>query len=58
MLMVDCPHCGKPFPAAIQDQRTFAMMRVKRLPERCPSCLHAFHFAKAEYRYVPDEGPS
>jgi hypothetical protein len=58
MLILDCPHCGKSFPAAIQDERAFEAMRVERLPERCPSCLHGFHFTKAEYRYVPDEGPT
>jgi hypothetical protein len=57
MLMVDCPHCGKSFSAAIQDERTFAMMRVERLRECCPSCFHGFRFTKAEY-YVPDEGPT
>jgi endogenous inhibitor of DNA gyrase (YacG/DUF329 family) len=58
VLMVDCPHCGKSFPAAIQDDRTFEMMRVERLLERCPSCFHASRFTKAEYHRVPDEGPN
>ena len=58
MLILDCPHCAKSFPAAIQDQRTFETMRFERMLERCPSCFHAFRFTKAEYRYVPDEGPS
>jgi hypothetical protein len=58
MLMLDCPHCGKSFPAAIQDERAFEAIRVERLPERCLSCFHGFRFTKAEYCSVPDESPT
>lgn len=55
MLTLDCPHCGNAFPSAIQDQRTFEMMRVERILERSPPRYRAFRLTKPEYRNVPDE---
>jgi hypothetical protein len=53
VLTLICPHCGEPFPSAMQiDPPTFAAIRLSNMFERCPSCTHASRFGKDDYLFV------